>query len=271
MIGSMHDGYFTITAGLLQELSDRQIYLKRNAPPPVEGRYGWLSEGQRIRLHHRVRIEEHVGLYVGRYRPMVGGQYGSGLCSIGAYSYSYSALPDGLTVGRYGSISRGLSFIDSFHPMDRLTTSALMFRPANTLFGSAVTPAIREYAKSFAVGGSEPYPTIGHDVWIGGGVTLAMGIQVGHGAVIAANSTVTKDVPAYAVVAGNPARVVKRRFSEELVARLLASRWWDYDPAQLFETTDLELSLSWIEDGKLDRKTFSSIILPDARRPSDLG
>ena len=246
---------------MLQELYEHNIFLKLNSGPPTGGHYGWLTEGQQLRLHHPVRIEEQTGLYRGKYRPMLGGRGGSGLATIGAFSYSYSPLPDGMRVGRYCSISRGLTFIDSFHPTDRLTTSALMFRPANRLFQPAVTPALRDYAKEFSTVGEAPYPSIGHDVWIGGGVTLGMGIRVGHGAIIAANSTVTKDVPAYAVVAGNPARVVKMRFGDEMVARLLASSWWDYDPKQVFETADPEQSLSWIEHGKLDRKEFAAIEL----------
>ncbi|HEY9263764.1 MAG TPA: hypothetical protein VIQ11_04065, partial [Mycobacterium sp.] len=68
----------------------------------------------------------------------------------------------------------------------------------------------------------------------------------------------------YSVVAGNPAHVVKMRFGDDLVARLLASQWWEYDPAQVFETTDPEQSLSWIEDDKLDRADFAAVTLgPD--------
>ena len=253
----MSGSTLTITADLLQRLHEHTILLRLNGPEPAEGCYGWLSEGQQIRLFHQIRIEQNTGLYVGKYRPMVGGRKSSGLCTIGAFSYSYSALPDGLTVGRYCSISRGLRFIDSFHPTDRLTSSALMFRTNNKLYQPAVTPAIKEYAREFSAAGQDPYPIIGNDVWIGGGVTLATGIRVGHGAIIAANSTVTKDVPAYSVVAGNPARVV----GDDLVARLLASQWWEYEPAQVFETTDLEQSLSWIEDDKLDRADFAAVTL----------
>lgn len=70
---------------------------------------------------------------------------------------------------------------------------------------------------------------IGHDVWLGYDAMILPGVTVGDGAVVASRAVVTKDVPAYAIVAGNPARVVKQRFSEAEVAQLLALRWWDWD------------------------------------------
>ncbi|SDT24213.1 CatB-related O-acetyltransferase [Microlunatus soli] len=251
----------TISDNLLDQLYHHSVLLKLNSGPPAEGHYGWLTAGQQLRLHHTVRLEQNSALYAPDYRPMLGGRGSSGLCTIGAFSYSYSALPDGLQVGRYCSISRGLSFIDSFHPTDRLTTSALLFRPKNQLYAPALTPAVKEYSQTFSVIGDAPYPTIGNDVWIGADVTLAKGIRIGHGAIIAANATVTRDVPAYAIVAGNPARMVRMRFGDELVGRLLAAQWWNYDPAGVFETTDPELSLSWIEKGAVDPYPFSSITL----------
>ena len=68
---------------------------------------------------------------------------------------------------------------------------------------------------------------IGSDVWIGSNACILRGLAVGDGAVIGAGSVVTKDVPPYAVVVGNPARVLKYRFSEEVIARLLRLEWWN--------------------------------------------
>lgn len=259
-------GILTVTDELLDTLHRHTILLRWNSPAPADGRYGWLATGQRLRLYgDRIRIEQNSGLYGGSYRPMLGGRGSSGLAELGAYSYSYSPLPEGIRIGRYCSISRGLGFIDSAHPIDRLTTSALLFRPNNNLYAPAQTGAVREFAAEFPIMGPAPYPSIGNDVWIGQDVTLSMGIRIGDGAIIATRSVVTKDVPAYAIVAGNPARIVRMRFADDLIGRLLAARWWDYDPAQVFETTDLEQSLSWIEDRKLDAYKFSSVELrPDA-------
>ncbi len=74
---------------------------------------------------------------------------------------------------------------------------------------------------------------IGHDVWIGHGAIVLPGRNIGTGAVIAAGAIVTKDVPAYTIVAGNPARIVRRRFSEEIAGRLAKLAWWDWDHDKL--------------------------------------
>lgn len=75
--------------------------------------------------------------------------------------------------------------------------------------------------------------TIGHDVWIGFRAVLLGGVTVGHGAVVGAGAVVTRDVPPYAVVAGNPARVLRQRFCEEDVAFLLDLAWWDWPESKL--------------------------------------
>ena len=69
---------------------------------------------------------------------------------------------------------------------------------------------------------------VGHDVWLGYSALVLPGVRIGHGAVVAAASVVAGDVPPYAVVAGNPARVIRSRFPEEDVARLLRAAWWDW-------------------------------------------
>ncbi|HSI58658.1 MAG TPA: CatB-related O-acetyltransferase [Ideonella sp.] len=215
----------------LDALHRANILLRYNGPPPGPEGYGWLATDLPLALRDEgMTLEANAGLFGGAYKPLVGGQVSSGLCSIGSFSYSYSALPDGLQVGRYCSISAGLRFIDSAHPTTTLTTSAALFRPKNLLFTACQTPQVKAFGATFSPAGLKPYPILGHDVWIGHNVTLAMGITVGHGAIVAANSTVVKDVPPYAIVGGNPARPIRLRFADELVAELLASRWWEFDP-----------------------------------------
>jgi acetyltransferase-like isoleucine patch superfamily enzyme len=74
---------------------------------------------------------------------------------------------------------------------------------------------------------------IGSDVWIGTGAMILSGLTIGDGAVIGARAVVTRDVPPYAVVAGNPARLIRMRFEEAQVAALLAARWWELDRAEV--------------------------------------
>ena len=74
---------------------------------------------------------------------------------------------------------------------------------------------------------------IGSDVWLGFGATILSGVTIGHGAVIGAGAVVSRDVAPYAVAAGNPAREVRKRFSEDLIARLLALQWWNWPEAKV--------------------------------------
>ena len=70
---------------------------------------------------------------------------------------------------------------------------------------------------------------IDNDVWIGVGAIILRGVTIGDGAVIGANSVVTKDIPPYAIAVGSPAKVIKYRFSEEEIKKLLEVKWWEYD------------------------------------------
>ena len=80
---------------------------------------------------------------------------------------------------------------------------------------------------------------VGNDVWIGYGSTIMPGVRIGDGAVIASCSVVTRDVAPYAVVGGNPATVIRRRYDDETIARLLALHWWDWDIATITERLPL--------------------------------
>ena len=89
--------------------------------------------------------------------------------------------------------------------------------------------------------------TIGNDVWIGNGATILSGVTVGNGAVIGACAVVTKDVPPYAIVAGNPAKIIRYRFDEETIAALQKIKWWDWEILKIKE----KLSLIQSDDPEL--------------------
>lgn len=80
---------------------------------------------------------------------------------------------------------------------------------------------------------------IENDVWIGHDVTILRGVTIGNGAVIAAKSVVTKNVPPYAIVGGNPAKIIKYRFSKKIVQKLQNIKWWDWSIEKIVENSDL--------------------------------
>lgn len=127
--------------------------------------------------------------------------------------------PGRLVIGRYCAIAREVRFLmgAASHPMGLSTFPFPMFGGA----WLEHMPAMRERAMKGDL-------VIGHDVWLGYRATLLAGVTVGSGAVVAADSVVTHDVPPYAVVAGNPARIIRHRLSEADCERMLKLAWWDW-------------------------------------------
>jgi hypothetical protein len=126
------------------------------------------------------------------------------------------------TIGKFCSIAVMTRINPGNHPMHRATQAHFTYR------ASAYFPGEPDDAEFFAWR-REHSVEIGHDVWIGHGAIVLPGRSVGTGAVVAAGAIVTKDVPAYTIVAGNPARPVKRRFAEDIAERLIRLAWWDWD------------------------------------------
>jgi len=125
-------------------------------------------------------------------------------------------------IGKYCSIAPNVSIAPYEHPTQYLSTSPEFF---NAHCSTGITPQ-NSPDDPFAF---EDFKgcTIGNDVWIGKNAVIIDGISVGDGAVIGANSTVVHDVPPYAIVCGSPARIIKYRFSPEIIERLNALQWWN--------------------------------------------
>lgn len=173
--------------------------------------------GETIFFRANLRVHKHCAILSGDNIP-----------DMGSFSYSWSLLPLGTRVGRYCSIAHGLRIHGPRHPLEAVTTSPVGYDDDFVM----VKQALQERGLSHTqhtMGAQKPMPVIGNDVWIGANVTLSPGISVGNGAVIAAESVVTRSVPDYAIVGGNPARLIKYRFPEPIIARMLKIGWWDYN------------------------------------------
>ena len=126
------------------------------------------------------------------------------------------------TIGKFCSIAAMTRINPGNHPMHRASQAHFTYRASAYFSGESDEAEFFEWRRSHRV-------HIGHDVWIGHGAIVLPGRSVGTGAVVAAGAVVTKDVLAYTVVAGSPARAIKRRFPETITNRLAQLAWWDWD------------------------------------------
>ncbi|HSV68807.1 MAG TPA: CatB-related O-acetyltransferase [Methylibium sp.] len=153
---------------------------------------------------------------------------------LGAFSYAVSGFYFACRIGRYCSFGEQVQIGRHPHPMHWASTSPFFYTRFDAVLdqplpsGADLVPHKDFPHRTRPV--TAKITTIGNDVWIGHGAFVLPGVSIGDGAVVAAQSVVTKDVPPYAVVAGSPARVVKYRFPEAQIEALRASRWWEFAP-----------------------------------------
>jgi virginiamycin A acetyltransferase len=144
--------------------------------------------------------------------------------------YHFDFVGDRLVIGKFCAIACGVKFVmnGANHQLSGISTYPFF------IFGGgweAAAPGTGEL----------PYKgdtVVGNDVWIGYDALIMPGVKIGDGAVVAARAVVTRDVPPYAVVGGNPATVLRRRFGDAEVERLLRIRWWDWDAAKITRNLD---------------------------------
>lgn len=137
--------------------------------------------------------------------------------------FNYPEFGDRLIIGKFCSIAAGTQFI--MGPANHRTSSVSTY--PFQVFGGAWAALAPPHLDQLPRKGDI---VVGNDVWIGRESVILPGVHIGDGAIIAARSVVAKDVPAYTVAGGNPVRVLKQRFPEDLVQMLLAWRWWDLPP-----------------------------------------
>lgn len=153
---------------------------------------------------------------------------------MGAFSYAVSGYFFATVIKRYCSIGEQVQVGRHSHPLTFSSTSPLFYNGVQEVFGSAEHSAIANVNFLIKRPPTELKRTIiSNDVYIGHGAFIMPGVTIGNGAIIGAMAVVTKDVPDYAIVAGNPARIIRMRFNDNVVATLLESQWWRYSPSQL--------------------------------------
>ena len=207
-----------ITSELLELFRARHIYHRA-----FKG--DRFAAGQRFRIREDAALEPYIHIHAGHEIPI----------GMGAFSYTRSTLRPHVKMGRYCSIGADVHWLGDDHPLEWASSSPV-FYDCWSLQGMRPYLVDERRVQSFLLKTFDRLPgdvIIGNDVWIGDGAVIRSGVTIGDGAVIGASAVVTKDVPAYAVVVGSPARIIKMRFSDDLVERFQLVRWWRYGPEVL--------------------------------------
>jgi acetyltransferase-like isoleucine patch superfamily enzyme len=151
---------------------------------------------------------------------------------LGAYSYAVSGYFKSVSIGRYTSIGEDVQFGRGNHSSVSISNSPI-FSLTSPLFNTSESWRSNRLLSEVVRHEELPRTYVGNDVWIGHGSFIKPGITIGDGAIVGAASVVTKDVKPFSVVAGNPARLIRMRFPDEVIENLLQIKWWEYDIADL--------------------------------------
>jgi acetyltransferase-like isoleucine patch superfamily enzyme len=171
---------------------------------------------------------------------------------IGKNSYSspdvWIANPKETIIGAFTSIGNRVRIGHGTHPLNYLSSSPYLYLD-RLEYKTGSTPSHNEWEVL------EPV-YIGNDVWIGDGVWIKNGISIGDGAIIGAKSVVTHDVEPYAIVCGNPAKVLRYRFSADIIKQLLDIKWWDLpnDVIKQIPYDDIHQAITFLADWRKENE-----------------
>jgi acetyltransferase-like isoleucine patch superfamily enzyme len=187
----------------------------------------WARSQLRRRINPANETRIHLAHLIARHGYLIGG------ASYGRPKVRFPESRAGLSIGRFCSIADGVEILlGGNHRMDWVTTYPFPEFP-------------RQWPEAAGHMGHQPSRgdvRIGHDVWLGSQSMVLSGVSIGHGAVVAARAVVTRDVPAYAIVAGNPARTIRLRFEPRAIEGLIAAAWWDWPKERIAKAMPLLMS-----------------------------